>query len=111
MKAPLTKEEKARIPFVLNLIKKSDGYISGRQICNLINKHKPMADAKMTDARLRKMLHYARMSSTTKRGAIIASSFGYKYTTDKSEMSTYVLSLVERADKIMDLAKKVKSCL
>lgn len=70
-----------------------------------------MSEAKMNDARLRKMLHYARMSSNNKRGTIVASKFGYKYTTDKSEISTYVLSLVERADKIMDLAKKVKSCL
>ena len=108
---PLTKEEKKRIPFVLNLIKKNEGYITGKKICKIVNTERPMDGTKMTDARLRKMLHYARMSDKGKKKVIVASSFGYKYTSNKSEISSYVLSLLERADKIMDLAKKVKSCL
>jgi hypothetical protein len=111
MKTPLTKEEKARIPFVLNLIKKNEGFITGKKICSIVNKHRPMTDCKMTDARLRKMLHHARMSSKNKNLVIIASQKGYKYTSDKEEMSSYVLSLLGRADQIMSLAKKIKSCL
>lgn len=112
MKTPLTKEEKSRIPFVKALIRKSgDKYISARKICRMIDKHKPLSKASMTGERLRKMLHYARINEPNKNKVIIASSFGYKYTRDKAEIKRYAISLSERAEQIVRLAKAVSKAV
>lgn len=111
MKTPLTKEEKARIPFVKAVIRKSkDEYISGRTICSLIEKHHPLS-SKMTGERLRKMLHYARLNETNKKKVIIASRGGYKYSSDRREITNYIISLMDRADAIVSLSKAIKRAI
>lgn len=110
MKTPLTKEEKARIPFVKNLIKKTGGYVTSDEICRIVNKHRPMS-SELTGPRLRKMLHYARMNDKSTKSIIIASRLGYKYCSNKAEIKSYVYSLTERAAQIIDLAKHISRVL
>ena len=110
MKTPLTKEEKSRIPFVKNLIKKSGGYITAKEICRIVNKHRPMVTP-LSDVRLRKMLHHARLNDASRKSAIIASSNGYKYSSNKDEIKEYISSLTERAYQIVTLANAVSKAL
>lgn len=112
MKAVLTKEEKARIPFVKALILKSgNNFISGKKICDIVNKNRPMKDSVMTGERLRRMLHHARLNEASTKRVIIASGKGYKYSTNKDEISNYIMSLMDRADSIIALSKAVRRVL
>lgn len=63
----------------------------------------------MTGERLRKMLHHVRMSDTYKRKVIIASGSGYKYSSNREEIANYLVSLIDRADKILNIVKAIKT--
>lgn len=57
-------------------------------------------------AKVRKLIHHIRITGLVE--CLIATSKGYYITNDKKEMDTYIESLIQRSESIMQIAKQMQ---
>jgi len=101
--APLTEEEKRIAILVTSYVQFNIGERLAVTNKEIIFKMKTLYNIKLSEARLRKIIHHIRTTGMVQN--LIATSKGYYVEIDAERISTYVDSLVQRAEAIYRVAR------
>jgi hypothetical protein len=106
--APLTEDEKLYIPIIIKGLstKSKDKAIKSDAIVKALNEK--YTYCKMTGARLRKITNFIRSEGIL---PIIATSNGYYVSYDEEEIKSQIVSLLDRAQAIINSANGLKKFL
>lgn len=106
--APLTEEEKKYVPIIIKGLSNKDkrNAIKSDAIIKALNEK--YSYCKMTGARLRKITNFIRSEGIL---PVIATSSGYYVSYDQEEIKAQIVSLLDRAEAIVNSANGLKKFL
>jgi hypothetical protein len=107
--APLTEEEKKIAILITSHVQFNIGERLAVTNKEMVIKMKTLHDIKLSEARLRKIIHHIRTTGMVQN--LIATSKGYYVEIDAERISTYVDSLVQRAEAIYRVARSYNTGL
>ena len=97
----LSSYEKTLVPIIVSKIKGNIGEEMAVKNKDIIRRLNSMGYEKITAARIRKIIHYIRVSKKVTN--LIATSKGYYRAKSKSEIEKFVLSLQQRINSIQSV--------
>lgn len=106
--APLTEDEKRYVPIIIKGLstKTKDKAIKSDEIVKALNQK--YSYCKMTGARLRKITNFIRSEGIL---PVIATTNGYYVSYDQEEIKSQIVSLLDRAQAIINSANGLKKFL